>query len=310
MSDDNAAVDTSCENEAAVVDNTSCCCASCGVAEVDDVKLKECTKCDLVRYCSIGCEQEDKLHHEEDCNKRAAELRDEILFMQPESTHRGDCPICFIPLPLDLDKSIMQTCCSKVICSGCNYANAIREIKGKLEFKCPFCRKPIPATNELADEMMMNRIEANDPEAMRQWGSEQYCKGDYSVAFEYFTKAAELGNAEAHYKLAVLYHDGEGVEKDERKAMHHLEEAAIGGHPTARYNLGVLEVKNGRNERAVEHWIIAANQGEDSSAKILMDAFRRGFIGKEDLAATLRAHQAAVDATKSPQREAAEKYLL
>ena len=60
MSDDSAAVDTSCENEAAVVDNTSCCCASCGVAEVDDVKLKECTKCDLVRYCSIGCEQEEK----------------------------------------------------------------------------------------------------------------------------------------------------------------------------------------------------------------------------------------------------------
>ena len=40
-----------------------------------------------------------------------------------------------------------------------------------------------------------------------------------------------------------------------------------------------------------------------------MRAFKSGFVGKEDLAATLRAHKAAVDATKSPQREAVEKSL-
>jgi len=33
------------------------------------------------------------------------ELRDEILFRQPESTHDGDCPICFLPLPVDGKKS-------------------------------------------------------------------------------------------------------------------------------------------------------------------------------------------------------------
>jgi hypothetical protein len=38
------------------------------------------------------------------CKKRAAELRDEILFKQPENTHLGDCPICFLPLSLDLEK--------------------------------------------------------------------------------------------------------------------------------------------------------------------------------------------------------------
>jgi len=31
-------------------------------------------------------------------------------------------------------------------------------------------------------------------------------------------------------------------------------------------------------------------------------------VSKEDLAATLRAHQAAIDATKSPQREAADEF--
>ena len=32
-----------------------------------------------------------------------------------------------------------------------------------------------------------------------------------------------------------------------------------------------------------------------------------GLVNKDDFAAALRAHQAAVDATKSPQREAAER---
>jgi len=35
--------------------------------------------------------------------------------------------------------------------------------------------------------------------------------------------------------------------------------------------------------------------------------FRAGIGNKDDFAATLRAHQAAVEATKSPQREAAEE---
>ncbi len=62
-------------------------------------------------------------------------------------------------------------------------------------------------------------------------------------------------------------------------------------------------------ERAVKHLIIAATHGEDKSIKKLMDAFKRGFVEKEDLAAALRAHQAAVDETKSPQREKVEEFL-
>ena len=57
----------------------------------------------------------------------------------------------------------------------------------------------------------------------------------------------------------------------------------------------------------MKHWIIAAQQGYDASMKTLMDRFREGNVSKEDLAATLRAHKAAVDATKSPERELKQK---
>ena len=281
------------------------CCASCGIAEIDDIKLVPCDGCDLVRYCGDECRSE----HEEDRKRRAAELRDKLLFKQPESSHMGDCPICFVPLSLDLSNSTLMPCCSNVICHGCEYANWMRENQKSLAFPCPFCREPAPETEEESDKRLMKRVEANDPVAICQQGFNEYNKGEYSSAIEYWTKAADLGYAEAHYQLADLCRDVEGVEKkDVRKEIYHLEEAAIGGHPKARNNLGCIEGSNGNIERAVKHWIIAATQGDDHATEALMEGFRKGLVKKEDLASALRSHQAAVDATKSPQRKAAEDW--
>jgi len=155
----------------------------------------------------------------------------------------------------------------------------------------------------------MKRIEANDPVAMREQGSECYNKGDHSSAFEYFAKAAKFGDIEAHYNLSCCYRLGHGVEKDEKKELFHLEEAAIGGHPSARYNLGLHEGRNGRIERAIKHWMVAANLGDDDSIMVLKEQYAEGRISKENFAASLRAHQAAVDETKTPQREVAEEYF-
>ena len=155
----------------------------------------------------------------------------------------------------------------------------------------------------------MKRVEKNDPVAMTQMGTERHKEGDYSSAFEYYTKAAELGDAMAHYKLAHLYCEGEGVQKDERKALYHWEEAAISGHPYARLNLAVIEIENGRPERGEKHFIIAANLGDEKSMKQLWKCFSMGHVSKDDLSVTLRKHHAAVNATKSPQRKAAEEAL-
>jgi TPR repeat protein len=110
-----------------------------------------------------------------------------------------------------------------------------------------------------------------------------------------------LGDAAAHYQLSCLYRDGQGVENDEKKQMHHLEEAAIGGHPDARHNLGCIEGKHGSHERATKHLIIAATLGHDDSLETLKKGYKAGFVSKEDFV-SLRGHQAAVDETKSPQR--------
>ena len=58
-----------------------------------------------------------------------------------------------------------------------------------------------------------------------------------------------MGDVSAHYQLSTLYDNGEGVEKDEKKQIHHLTEAAIGGNPYAHYNLALLEERSGRTWR-------------------------------------------------------------
>ncbi|KAK1733148.1 zf-MYND and TPR domain-containing protein [Skeletonema marinoi] len=294
-------------SEEQAADMMMMCCASCGTAQVDDIKLKTCTACKSVRYCGIKCQRDHRPQHKRACKKRAAELHDEILFKQPESSHEGDCPICCLPIPLDKTKSTMMSCCSKIICNGCVYSNDIRIYQEKLEPTCPFCRHPAPKSEEEVVKNIMKRVKVNDPAAMLQMGVRRFEAGGYDDAFRYAKKAAELGDAGGHYQLSCLYRKGQGVEKDVKKEVYHLEQAAIGGVPTARYNLGCVEDENGRMDRAVKHWIIAAKLGHDDSLDNLKLCFRRGLVSKEDFAATLRAHQAAVEATKSPQREAANE---
>ncbi len=153
--------------------------ASYGVAEVNGVKSEECSE------------------HEE-CNS-ADELHDRKLFTQPDETHLGDCPLCFLPLPIDGSKSMFRTCCSEVICMGCVYANFMNNLHDRVKAKrCPFCREP--ANDDENDKRMMKRVKADDPAALREMGAERFEDGNYDAAFEYWTKAAELGNADAHYR--------------------------------------------------------------------------------------------------------------
>ena len=284
-------------------------CASCGITGGDDVKLKLCTACKLLKYCSVDCQKNHRPLHKKACKKRAAEIRDDKLFTQHDESYLGECPICCLPLPLDMSKSRINSCCSQRFCKGCEYANKMRELEQGLEHKCPYCREPMPKTKKEAEKMNMKRVKANDPLATFKMGVKCELEGDYSGAFEHYTKAATLGNMSAHYNLSVFYAEGEGVEKDEKKEVYHLEEAAIGGHAGARFNLGCYEGNRGRHERAMRHFIIAAKLGDDGALDRLKNCFRMGLVTKEDYAAALRGHQTAVDVTKSEQRDTAEKAI-
>jgi TPR repeat protein len=59
---------------------------------------------------------------------------------------------------------------------------------------------------------------------------------------------AEMGNTNAQNNLGVMYHNGEGVERDYNKAIYWYQRAAEHGHKVAQCNLGVIY----RNTPAIE----------------------------------------------------------
>jgi hypothetical protein len=61
------------------------------------MKLKSCIACRLVKYCGRECQIAHRPRHKKACRKRADELHEEALFMQPLIAE--DCPMCFLPLP-------------------------------------------------------------------------------------------------------------------------------------------------------------------------------------------------------------------
>ena len=64
-----------------------------------------------------------------------------------------------------------------------------------------------------------------------------YERQDYGRARALWQPLAEAGNAEAQNNLAVLYHQGLGVEQDYEKSRQWYEKAAAAGNGTAQFNL-------------------------------------------------------------------------
>ena len=68
---------------------------------------------------------------------------DEELFKRPPTLE--DCPICFLQMPCLSTGYKYNSCCGKVICSGCIFANSMIDLNKQL---CPFCRTPAPFTGD------------------------------------------------------------------------------------------------------------------------------------------------------------------
>jgi TPR repeat protein len=107
----------------------------------------------------------------------------------------------------------------------------------------------------------MKRAEVNDAFSICMLASCYYngrvgFQLDHAKAMEQYARATNLGNSEAHYSLAGVYHQGGSL----KKVKFHYEAAAMAGHEVARCHLGVMEGNSENKERAVKHWKIAAMQ--------------------------------------------------
>ncbi len=126
----------------------------------------------------------------------------------------------------------------------------------------------------------------NDPTALLALGSHLFNKVENdneeaaAKGFEFVSKAAELGLADAQYYLARCYAKGLGVAKDSVKAAEWCQKAAAQGHDLAQYNLG-LSYTDGdgvaKDDIQAAKWFRqAANQGHSAAQYYLGLAYAEG----------------------------------
>ena len=286
-------------------DNDTSVCANCG-KEGDD--LKSCMACKMVKYCNRECQIAHRPQHKKECRRRAAELHDEKLFKEPPSLH-GDCPICLIQLPTFKSGRSYQSCCGKVICSGCYYAPVYDNQGNKVgEKKCPYCRTLAATSEEEAIERFKKRVDAGDAVAIYNVGG-FYRDGlcgfpqDYRKALELHHRN-ELG-IRSYNHIGIAYELGQGVEVDMEKANYYYKLAAMRGDVEARHNLGNNEEKAGNMDRALKHYMIAIRGGHSNSLNRIKLLYSEGHATKEGYSAALRSYQVYLDEIKSPQRDKA-----
>jgi len=158
--------------------------------------------------------------------------------------------------------------------------------------------------------MVQKRVNAGDPVAIHHLGRAYHwghcgLEKDMTRAIELWKRAAELGLKEAQYELGCFHSNGTGGEKDKANALRHWEAAAIRGEFNARFILGCEELVAGSYDLALQHFMISANMGHDSSLKKIKEMIMFGIATKADYAEALRGHQSAVEEMQSPDRDEA-----
>ena len=281
-------------------------CANCGKGEESAGDLKACTACKLVKYCNRDCQIAHRPQHKKACKKRAAELYDEMLFNDPPP--REDCPICFLPLPFDPNQTKFQSCCGQYICVGCFTEMMVERMRRGKKAKdqlCPYCRE-LDVCSDTEKVRLTKKLMENGNANAFYVHAGRYIEGtfgmrqDWTKTTQLWLKAGELGCGDAYRNLGWSYYNGRGVNRDEKKAKHFYELAAMKGDVNARHWLGLFEEED---HRAYKHFMLAAKVGYEISLGKVKEGFMKGFVTKDEYEQTLRAYHKCVSEMKSEARD-------
>lgn len=145
----------------------------------------------------------------------------------------------------------------------------------------PRCRTFLPAVVLCVLTGAVMAETADSPgEAALAAGLEAYDVGDAVTAAREFERAAELGNAEAGFRLANMYETGDGVGASMVRALDWYRIAAEQGSEKAQFNLGHLYATGRNVERnlhnATRYYRMAAEQDNPHAQLALALILYRG----------------------------------
>ena len=229
----------------------------------------------------------------------------------PKAPDQPTCPICFLTLPFD-ECCFFNTCCGKIVCTGCMYQIA------RVNNSCAYCREPLDREGRQTVPRLKNLIErSKNPMAFYSMAliylDGEFVDKDPRKEIEMLHISADLACPEAAFKLAVYYRVGYpqgGIEANQSKLIEYLEIAAYkGGYPRAWHQLGLHYDTEGDFHSAVYHFRMAAAYGDEAALGRVVQGFYYGNINREDHDATLKAYCKARDDIDSDDRRKAKELM-
>ena len=121
---------------------------------------------------------------------------------------------------------------------------------------------------------------------MNKLGNEYYNQGDYEEANKWYKLAGEAGYDWGWFNLANAYSNGNGVEKDDDKAMELYKKAyELNGEAAGKsaYALGIIYYNRDDYEDANKWYGLAGESGYDWGWKNLADDYLRGYGFSKDV---------------------------
>ena len=164
----------------------------------------------------------------------------------------------------------------------------------------------IPDDDDEEDDDEEDDSEEGTGKIELEQGLAAYKQKDYKIAFEHFKAAAEQGDAEAQYKLAMCYAEGKGVELDKAKSFDWMLKSANLGNPKAQCVVGMCYIGGNevtKDEPEGKKWIAksieglrrAAERGDADASAYLGGCYGDGIGVEKDQELSLKWIRAAAD---------------
>jgi tetratricopeptide (TPR) repeat protein len=137
------------------------------------------------------------------------------------------------------------------------------------------------STNKEFEADCYDLISYKNSIAMLRSGVNAYTKGNYTEAFQKYSIAQQKGNFYANSLLADLYNKGNGVAKNQKKALELLEDVEdVDG--IAAYKLSFYYINKKDYEEALELLLFAGNANVKKAQYELSKIYRDGTITSDD----------------------------
>jgi len=137
------------------------------------------------------------------------------------------------------------------------------------------------AFDDLHDLAILDNAEAQFKLAV-MYDMGEGVKQDYKQAVYWYTKAAEQEHSESQFNLAIMYYKGLGVKQDYSQAFYWYKKAAEQGHSYAQYNLAEMYISGEgaqMNYKEAINWLLRASKQGASRAQFKLGAAYENGLG-------------------------------